>query len=121
MEKPLRYINHEINAVHKDFNLADVRFCLIYPDVYELGISHYGLKILYTIINGISGAMADRAYAPWIDLGQKLKKSGKPLKSIESKTPINITMASIANPTCPFCIAYATARIRALGFGDKVK
>lgn len=85
IEKPLRYINHEINAVHKDFEKAKSRFCFIYPDIYEIGISHLGIKILYTIINKENNSMADRAYAPWPDLGDKLLKEKIALTSLESQ------------------------------------
>jgi len=86
--KPLRYINHEVNAFHKDFQQAKVRFCLIYPDVYEIGISHLGLKILYSILNQCPQYMADRAYTPWADMGEKLLSHGIPLTSIEANRPL---------------------------------
>jgi radical SAM family uncharacterized protein/radical SAM-linked protein len=88
VEKPLRYLNNELNASHRDFHSADVRFCLIYPDVYEVGISHLGLKILYSIINNTTDAMADRAYTPWTDLAEKLISHNIPLTAIESKVPL---------------------------------
>ena len=85
IDKPLRYINHEINAFHKNFETSEVRFCFIYPDVYEVGISHLGIKILYTIVNNLPDSMADRAYTPWPDFGDKLIEKGIPLYSIETK------------------------------------
>ena len=88
IEKPLRYIDHELNAFHKDFDKAKARFCFIYPDIYEIGISHLGLKILYSIVNQSTDAMADRAYTPWIDLGDKLLKNNIPLSALESKKPV---------------------------------
>ncbi len=85
IEKPLRYINHEINTFHKNFTDYEVKFCFIYPDVYEIGISHLGIKILYSILNKQTDTMADRAYTPWPDLGDKLLSEKIPLYAIESK------------------------------------
>jgi len=88
IDKPLRYIDHEVNATHKSFDSARVRFCFIYPDVYEIGISHLGIKILYSILNRYPQYMADRAYTPWPDMGEKLLSHGIPLSSIESNVPL---------------------------------
>ncbi|MBW6513908.1 MAG: TIGR03960 family B12-binding radical SAM protein [Candidatus Syntrophosphaera sp.] len=84
--KPSRYLDHEINAVRKPFQ--PVNFCFAYPDVYEVGISHLGLKILYSIINRLPGLMADRCYLPWLDMIQIMRREGIPLFGIESRRPI---------------------------------
>lgn len=84
--KPSRYIDHEINAVHKPWQ--GVNICFAFPDVYELGISHLGLKILYSIVNGIDGAMADRCYLPWTDLSAIMRQHRIPLFGIESRAPL---------------------------------
>ncbi|MDD5408219.1 MAG: B12-binding domain-containing radical SAM protein, partial [Candidatus Cloacimonas acidaminovorans] len=68
VEKPSRYIDNEINAWRKDFSAFQVHFAFAFPDTYELGISHLGIKILYSLINELDYAMADRVYLPWIDL-----------------------------------------------------
>lgn len=83
--KPSRYIDHEINAVRKSFAEHRVRMLFAFPDVYELGISHLGLKILYSIINRLPYAMADRAYLPWLDLLDLLKRENLPLFGLESR------------------------------------
>ncbi len=88
MEKPSRYIDHELNARHKGFDGAAARFCLAFPDVYEVGISHLGLKILYTIINDLPFAMADRAYLPWLDALELMRREGPALHALESKQPV---------------------------------
>jgi len=88
VEKPLRYINHELNAVHKKVTAGMIKFCFIYPDLYEIGISHLGLKILYSIINQSQGAVADRAYTPGVDFGSLLLQNKIPLHSIEHKLPL---------------------------------
>ncbi|WP_353683555.1 TIGR03936 family radical SAM-associated protein [Thermodesulfovibrio sp. 3907-1M] len=85
-EKPTRYINHEINAVYKEGNL--IRFALCFPDVYEIGMSHLGLKILYHILNSLPDVYAERVFSPWIDMQDYMLKNGVPLCSLETKTPL---------------------------------
>ncbi|NLO11768.1 MAG: TIGR03960 family B12-binding radical SAM protein [Candidatus Cloacimonetes bacterium] len=84
VQKPSRYIGKEINAANKDPHRYPAKFCLAFPDVYELGVSHLGLKILYSIINQRDDAMADRVYLPWTDLLDILYKEGIPLFGLES-------------------------------------
>jgi len=86
--KPSRYINQEINSFYKQPFSNTVNFCLAYPDVYEVGFSHLGLKILYSILNNEPDAVADRIYAPWPDFAEKLKENNLPLFGIESKIPL---------------------------------
>lgn len=81
--KPSRYIDSELNACHKPWQ--EVNLCLVYPDVYEVGISHLGLKILYSILNGLGGVMADRCYLPWLDLIDIMRREGLPLFGLESQ------------------------------------
>jgi radical SAM family uncharacterized protein/radical SAM-linked protein len=85
IEKPGRYIGGEINACGKDFGEAAVRFALAFPDVYEVGLSHLGLRLLYHLLNGIEGVMADRVYAPWLDFEERLRSLGEPLRGIETE------------------------------------
>lgn len=82
--KPARYINNELNSYGKTPSKNSVNFCLAFPDVYEIGFSHLGLKILYTILNNENDAIADRVYAPWPDFGDLLNKNNIPLFGIES-------------------------------------
>ncbi len=86
--KPSRYINQEINSFHKIPDEDTVNFCLVFPDVYEVGFSHLGLKILYTILNTEPDTVADRAYTPWPDFGKKLLEHKLPLFGLESKIPL---------------------------------
>ncbi|MDH5203043.1 MAG: TIGR03960 family B12-binding radical SAM protein [Nitrospirota bacterium] len=83
--KPSRYINNEINSIHKK---AAVRIALAFPDVYEVGMSHLGLKILYKIINDLPYASAERVFSPWLDLEAEMKTKGIPLSSLESHRPL---------------------------------
>ncbi len=85
VERPGRYVGGEINACGKSFGDARVRFALAFPDVYEVGLSHLGLRLLYHILNGMDGVMADRVYAPWFDFEGRLKEEGEPLRAIESR------------------------------------
>jgi len=87
--KPSRYINHELNAFHKFPTTDKVNFCLLFPDVYEVGFSHLGLKILYSILNKQPDAFADRAYTPWPDFGSKLLENNLPLFGLESKISLS--------------------------------
>ncbi len=88
VEKPSRYINHEINATHKSFSDSRVRMVFGFPDAYELGVSHLGIKILYSIINALPGCMADRAYLPWTDLADLLREKELTLFGWESRIPL---------------------------------
>jgi radical SAM family uncharacterized protein len=84
-KRPSRYINNEINSIHKD---APVKVALAFPDVYEIGMSHLGLKILYKIINELPFASAERVFSPWIDLEAEMKAKGIPLTSLEFNRPL---------------------------------
>lgn len=84
-QKPSRYINSEINSIHKK---APVRVALAFPDVYEIGMSHLGMKVLYQIINTLPFASAERVFAPWTDYEEALKSKGMLLTSLESKQPL---------------------------------
>jgi len=86
---PSRYINSEINSIHKkDPKQIIIRSVLAFPDTYEVGMSHIGLKILYGIINSLPYATAERAFSPWIDFEEYLKRNGIALASLESNTPL---------------------------------
>ncbi|MEK6661282.1 MAG: radical SAM protein, partial [candidate division NC10 bacterium] len=84
VSKPSRYIGMEWNAVKKDPSLAKVKVALAFPDTYEIGMSHLGLKILYQILNRRPEFLAERAYAPWVDAEQLLRERRIPLCTMES-------------------------------------
>ncbi len=88
VSKPGRYLGNEWNVVHKDWESAQVRVALCYPDIYELGMSNLGLQILYSIINQRKDSLAERVYAPGLDMEKILKDRGIPLFSLESKRPL---------------------------------
>ncbi len=88
VQRPGRYVGGEFNAVCKDWDATPTRVCLAFPDVYDLGMSNLGLAILYDILNGLDGVLAERAYAPWPDFAAALRQAGLPLYSLESYHPL---------------------------------
>ena len=89
VQKPGRYVGGELNAVHKPWQEIAVRTALIFPDIYDIGISNVGLKILYDQINQRPDALAERAYAPWTDMEALMRSHGIPLYSLESKHAVS--------------------------------
>jgi radical SAM-linked protein len=87
--KPGRYINSEINAVHKDLAKVKTKVCLFFPDTYEVGMSHIGLRILYHVLNGREDTVCERVFSPWTDYEERLRASGRPLASLESNLPLS--------------------------------
>ncbi len=88
ISKPSRYLGTEVNSIHKDLDKVDVKIALAFPDVYEVGMSHQGLQILYHILNSIPYVAAERAYAPWLDMEKLLRGKAFPLSSLESNIPL---------------------------------
>ena len=88
IEKPERYIGHEINAVYKDKNKIAVRFGMCFPDVYEIGMSHLGIAILYDMFNKFEDTWCERIYSPWVDLDKVMRERNIPLFTIESQEPV---------------------------------
>jgi radical SAM family uncharacterized protein/radical SAM-linked protein len=88
VQRPSRYLGREINAVFKDLRSVNLRTVLVFPDLYEVGMSHLGLGLLYDILNRQEDIWAERAYAPAPDLEAELRRGGRPLASLESATPL---------------------------------
>ena len=88
MEKPTRYIGSEFNSVHKDLNGINIRFAFCFPDVYEVGMSHLGMKILYHLLNSVDDIYCERVFAPWVDMEEKMRENDIPLFSLETMTPV---------------------------------
>jgi radical SAM family uncharacterized protein len=86
--KPARYLGGEYLSVEKDPAQVDARVCLAFPDVYDIGMSHLGTKILYALLNKHPRIWAERAFAPWLDMEAELRARGLPLVSLESQTPL---------------------------------
>ncbi|HEU4390901.1 MAG TPA: B12-binding domain-containing radical SAM protein, partial [Blastocatellia bacterium] len=89
VEKPARYAGGEWNAVHKSPDEVRTRIALCFPDAYEIGMSHLGLKILYSVMNRRPDWSAERVFTPWPDMESRLRERGIPLLSLESYTPLN--------------------------------
>lgn len=84
VRKPGRYIGGETNQVRKNLDACDVRIGLCFPDIYEIGMSHTGLSVLYEVLNRQEGTAAERIFAPWTDAEEVMRKEGIPLFSLES-------------------------------------
>ncbi len=88
IDKPARYIGNEVNSVIKDPKKVDIRFVMCFPDVYEIGMSHLGIQILYDMFNKREDVYCERVYSPWPDLHQILKEQQIPLFALESQEPV---------------------------------
>jgi radical SAM family uncharacterized protein/radical SAM-linked protein len=88
VSKPARYLGGEYLSAVKDPAAVDARVCLAFPDVYDIGMSHLGTKILYALLNKHPRIWAERAFAPWLDMEAELRVRGLPLVSLESQTPL---------------------------------
>ena len=86
VEKPARYMGGEMGSIRKD--AAELRIALAFPDVYEVGMSHLGLRILYNILNAVEGIAAERVFAPWPDMEQQMEAAGAQLATLETGTPL---------------------------------
>ncbi len=90
VEKPARYIGNEVNMVIKDKNAVDIRFCMCFPDVYEIGMSHLGIQILYDMFNKREDVYCERVYSPWMDLDKIMREQNIPLFALESQDPVRV-------------------------------
>ncbi|MBU3912150.1 MAG: TIGR03960 family B12-binding radical SAM protein [Candidatus Omnitrophica bacterium] len=86
--KPGRYINGEWNAARKEWDYALLKVALCFPDIYEIGMSHLGMKIIYGILNNEKDVLCERVFTPWNDMEQKLRAMGEPLVSLENRKPL---------------------------------
>lgn len=88
IEKPARYIGNEVNSVMKDKSKVGIRFAMCFPDVYEIGMSHLGIQILYDMFNKREDVWCERVYSPWPDLHEMMKEEHIPLFALESQEPV---------------------------------
>ncbi len=88
VQKPGRYVGGELNSTVKSWDSARTRVALVFPDIYDIGVSNVGLKILYDLINQRDDALAERAYAPWFDMEELMRQNEIPLYALESKQPL---------------------------------
>ena len=88
VQKPGRYVGGELNSVVKDWDKISTKVAFVFPDIYDIGVSNVGLKILYDQVNQREDALAERAYAPWLDMEALMREHGIPLYALESKRPL---------------------------------
>lgn len=88
VEKPARYIGNEINMIKKNPKDVDIRFCMCFPDVYEIGMSHLGIQILYDMFNQRDDIYCERVYSPWMDMDKIMREKNIPLFALETQDPI---------------------------------
>lgn len=88
IDKPARYIGNEVNMIRKNLSEVDVRFCMCFPDVYEIGMSHLGIQILYDMFNKMEGVYCERVYSPWHDLDKIMRDKKIPLFALETQSPV---------------------------------
>lgn len=88
VSKPARYVGGEWNSVVKDHDAVKLTVAYCFPDVYEVAMSHLGLRILYALLNERPDVAAERVYAPWPDMEEVMRSQGYPLFSLETKTPV---------------------------------
>jgi radical SAM family uncharacterized protein len=86
--KPVQYVGGELNSVVKDWESADVRWALMYPDAYEVGLPNQGLQILYEVLNGRDGVLAERTYSVWPDLEKLMRSHGIPQFTVDAHRPV---------------------------------
>ena len=86
---PAQYIGGEVNMVRKDHRTVRGKLCMAFPDTYTIGMSHHGLQVLYSLMNGRNDWVCERAFTPWVDMEQRMREVGVPLYSLETFTPVN--------------------------------
>ena len=89
VQKPARYMGGEMNAVIKDPSDVAIRYAFAFPDVYEVGMSHLGSRILYDIINKRPDALCERVFTPWVDMADLMRAEHVPLFTLESRSPVS--------------------------------
>ncbi|MEG0811901.1 MAG: TIGR03960 family B12-binding radical SAM protein [Eubacterium sp.] len=87
--KPITYLGNEVNAVHKNKESIAIRYAFAFPDIYDVGMSHLGLKILYTLLNDQKDIWCERTFAPWVDMEEQMREKKIPLYALESMDPIS--------------------------------
>ncbi len=89
VDKPARYLGGEYQSINKDWESARCRIALAFPDIYDIGMSHLGTKILYSLLNKHEGILCERAFTPWTDMESELRKRNLPLLTLESARPLS--------------------------------
>ena len=87
VSRPTRYLGGEVNACRKAINQTKLRFALVFPDAYEIGMSHLGMQVLYGLLNAQEGIVCERAFSPWFDMESLLRSRGIPLGTLNPAPP----------------------------------
>lgn len=121
VQKPGRYVGGELNEVIKDKKKVDCRFAFCFPDTYEVGMSHLGMKILYSLMNAVPYIWCERVFAPWVDMEEEMIKHNIPLYALESGDPVSILTLSVslssmnsALQICSICSDFRVCRLKAV-------
>src|SRR5258708_26335502 len=88
VRKPIQYVGGEVNSVVKDWDSADVRWALMYPDAYEVGVPNQGVQILYEVLNEREGVLAERTYSVWPDLEELMREHDLPQLTVDAHRPV---------------------------------
>ena len=104
VDKPARYIGGELNSRDKNLDDVDIRFVMCFPDVYEIGMSHIGMQILYDMLNRREDTFCERLFSPWVDLDKILREKNIPLFSLESQE--NVKDANFLGITLQYEMCY---------------
>ncbi|HLQ54335.1 MAG TPA: B12-binding domain-containing radical SAM protein, partial [Streptosporangiaceae bacterium] len=88
VRKPVQYVGGELNSVVKDWDTVEVRWALMYPDAYEVGLPNQGIQILYEVLNGCDGVLAERTYSVWQDLEALMREHQVPQFTVDSHRPV---------------------------------
>jgi radical SAM family uncharacterized protein len=107
VQKPGRYVGGEFNSIVKDWDKVQTKVAFVFPDIYDIGVSNVGLKILYDQVNQRDDALAERAYAPWFDMEALMRQNGIPLYTLESKRPL--ACFDLIGITLPYETLYTNA------------
>jgi radical SAM family uncharacterized protein len=107
VQKPGRYVGGELNSTHKDWNSIQTKVAFVFPDIYDIGVSNVGLKILYDQVNQRDDALAERVYSPWLDMEALMRDNGIPLYALESKRPL--TSFDLIGFTLPYETLYTNS------------
>ena len=112
VDKPARYIGNELNSVMKDPSEVAVSFVMCFPDVYEVGMSHQGIQILYDMYNREEGIYCERLYSPWPDLHKIMKERNIPLFTLETQTAVRAVIGcyEIGSPSSMRCVTPTSCR-----------
>lgn len=115
VQKPGRYVGGELNSTHKDWDAIQIKVAFVFPDIYDIGVSNVGLKILYDQVNQRDDALAERVYSPWLDMEAIMREHGIPLYALESKQPL--ACFDLIGITLPYETLYTNA-LNVLDLGD---